>query len=104
MSYRRGADKRAEFADTTKFKVGNNVYEIVRNDVREHPLRLGHQSEPRGSITYPVTGEGAGKARYREFAAAAMEEALAAATDELRHEYLYMAASWHAQATELEKE
>jgi hypothetical protein len=42
--------------------------------------------------------------RYREFGAAAMEEALAAATDELRHEYLCMAASWHAQATELEKE
>lgn len=41
--------------------------------------------------------------RYRQFAAAALLEAAAATTAELRVEYVEMATRWHRQAVELER-
>jgi hypothetical protein len=52
------------------------------------------------SLDFLPTGERA--KRYREFAAAAFDHAGTAETEQLRAEYLSMAAGWHSMAFELE--
>ena len=52
------------------------------------------------SLDFLPAGERA--RRYREFAAAAFGQAGTAETEELRAEYLSMAAGWHSMAFELE--